>query len=109
MRVLLAILVLAIAFGSYSAAASSFAGGACEPAHISHDDDVSGNQDDTGGAMQKTDICLDCHHCCAGHAVSVTAYMIEMPVEPAALKPLPDSHLVGEFFFSLLRPPRTPV
>ena len=102
---------MAISFGAFSAAAHAFADEACSPSVSDHIHDHSDAPHDcTNHADEKNTldgICMDCHHCCASHAiVSSTKTPDILFVLAAAFIPVGDE-FTGEYLFSLLRPPRT--
>ena len=123
MRVLLMLLIFAIGFSGYSAAAHAFGHESCNPMmqqantdsdHKNMDmSDCPGHQaeqDQSKEADQdktsKTK-CTDCTHCCTSHAMGLPSYSFYLPPLAAALNPQPMHGYVDEFFFSLLRPPKS--
>lgn len=118
-------LIFAIGFSGYAAAAHSVAGESCNPAAMEMssdhaakagmpdcpghaDDAVQADSSDTADSSKSTkSICLDCHHCCTAHATAVTSYSLNVPADDASLvMPPSDAHKVGRLF-SLLRPPKS--
>lgn len=118
MRVFFMLLIFAIGFSGYSAAAHAFGPDSCSPAmKVGMADqgvdmaDCASHQDNQVSPDQDKDsdkICLDCTHCCASHSMSLSNYDFGLP-EPEAsrLSPsLEESHN-SDFIASMLRPPRS--
>lgn len=127
MRIVLMMLIFAIGFSGYAAAAHSVAGESCDPmvmevssGHASKTDmpDCPGHADDavqTDSADQADSsksgksICLDCHHCCTAHTAAVASYSLRLPADDTSVAmPLSSAHKVGRLF-SLLRHPKSSV
>lgn len=122
MRVVLMMLIFAIGFSGYAAAAHSAGGEPCNPAAMEmssgHDakagmPDCPGHADDAvqtdsaDSSKSGKSICLDCHHCCTAHATAVISYSLAVPADASSLDmPPSDAHKVGRLF-SLLRPPKS--
>lgn len=113
MRTLIMIIILAIAFSGYSAAAHAFSMESCDPVAIEQPVHCADHQDskssDHSADTHKsaTNACLDCHHCCASHAVGLSDYsVIHPPQAERHVATLADGYS-DYFSFSLLRPPRT--
>lgn len=120
MRVLIIIIMFAIGFSGYSAAAHAFDMEACGSMAMTQADnmgmdmsDCPGHQDDSTSAPDSDNdshgktVCLDCHHCCASHAVSLPAYEVVHPQQAKLHNPVSDAGYYDFFSFSLLRPPKT--
>lgn len=124
MRVFLMLLIFAIGFSGYSAAAHAFGPDSCDPAMkaemvesgMDHDMDMSdcpghqadqGKQVDADQSKSSKTKCMDCTHCCTSHAISLPNYSVNFPPLAAVLNPQPMHGYVDEFFFSLLRPPKS--
>jgi len=128
MRVFLMLLIFAIGFSGYSAAVHAFGHGSCDPAmmmqtaddnsaahasmdmpdcpeHRAHQD----QQKDAG--VYKTaskDKCIDCTHCCASNAMSLPDYGgASFLPQASILAPTSVDQSVGDFLYSLKRPPKS--
>lgn len=120
MRVFLMLLIFAIGFSGYSAAAHAFGPDSCNPAAMEkmadqgmdmsdcpgHQTDQD-EQTDTDQSKSSKTKCMDCTHCCTSHAISLSNYSINFPPLAAVLNPQPLDLRVGDYFFSLLRPPKS--
>ncbi len=124
MRVFLMILIFAIGFSGYSAAAHALSHEFCNPmmeqadGDSSHKDmDMSDCPGHAAGKDQQKDTdqdkgakkgkCMDCSHCCPSHAMSLLNYSLSLPLLSDLLNPKPMYGHVDEVFFSLLRPPKS--
>lgn len=120
MRVFLMLLIFAIGFSGYSAASHAFGPDSCNPAAMKkmadqgmdmsdcpgHQTDQD-EQTDTDQSKSSKTKCMDCTHCCTSHAISIPNYSVNFPPLAAVLNPQPMHGYVDEFFFSLLRPPKS--
>ena len=112
MKIIIALMVFALAFSGYSAASHAMGPKSCSsskeiqkdacPPHVQNSPDHAQKHDKSGKGF-----CLDCAHCCATSIV--------MPIT-AAWQPTPLSSKLNSVLmqfqaenrlFSLLRPPRT--
>ncbi len=126
MRVFLMLLIFAIGFSGYSAAAHAFGPDSCDPAmkaettntDMDHGMDMAdcpghqaeqNKQIDADHSKSAKTKCMDCTHCCTSHAINLPNYSVNFPPLAAVLSPQPMHGYVDEFFFSLLRPPKSPV
>jgi hypothetical protein len=125
MRVFLMLLIFAIGFSGYSAAAHAFGPDSCNPAmkaekadsgmdqgmNMSDCPDHQADQDQQKNTDQsktaKKGKCMDCTHCCTSHAISLPNFSINLPQLAAVLNPKPIQGHVDDVFFSLLRPPKS--
>lgn len=114
MRIFLAILVFAISFSGYSAAAHAFSDELCASeaqAEMTLNADCA---DHHGGADSQQDtensdtksVCVDCLHCCASHGASLQPVSIRFNPVPMTLSAALTPTLTGDYLFSLLRPPK---
>lgn len=112
MRAIFTLLILAVCFSGYSAAAHAFADEGCstkiesaagvDKADCTHHAKKSENSDKT----QKS-ACMECLHCCAGHVVaSFSDQHIKIAMPENILASLPLQALKSQDFSSLLRPPQ---
>lgn len=118
MRVFLMLLIFAIGFGGYSAAAHAFADVSCNSVTMSHDtagmtdcpegQAETSKADNSNGTASKG-ACLDCTHCCASHALGLSAYSHSFPPQASILNPLTEAVHHSDLLFSLLRPPKKTV
>lgn len=107
------LLIFAIGFSGYSAAAHAFGPDSCNTAMkaemADQGVDVADCADHQDSQEKNSDkICLDCTHCCASHAISLSNYNFALP-EPDASGlsySLEASHN-SDFIASMLRPPRS--
>lgn len=111
MRVFLMIMIFAIGFGGYAAAAHSNDMGSCNPVQQSDVGCDHQNQDDAqNDASDKADnsVCPECTHCCAGHVGFYSPQpAIKILEQSAVLMPLPSQVITNSHVFSLLRPPKS--
>ena len=118
MRIFLMVLIFAIGFSGYSAAAHAFSMDSCGKAALEKSIDQDKNcadhqghqaaspQDDHGHKSGKT-VCLDCHHCCAAPMAGIPAISMNFPPPVKAQHVLPSFGYSDDLAFSFLRPPRT--
>lgn len=120
MRVFLMLLIFAIGFSGYSAAAHALGPDSCDPVTMEkmadtgmdmsdcpgHQADQDQQKDSDQGKSSKAK-CMDCTHCCTSHAISLPNYSVNIPSLKAVLNPQPMHGHVDEVFFSLLRPPKS--
>jgi hypothetical protein len=126
MRIILMILVVAIGFGGYMAAAHAFGSVPCNSVmeqvinentlpndimDISKCLEYQVEKDqpknaDNDKSSHKTS-CLDCSHCCASHAAGLINVGLILDFPSQKLNPPKDQILAGEYLFSLLRPPKS--
>jgi hypothetical protein len=120
MRMFLMLLIFAIGFSGYSAAAHAFGPDSCDPAMMSQMADDGMDMSDCPGHQAGQDKqkdadtsktskakCMDCTHCCASHAISLSNYSVNFPPLAAVLNPQPMHGYVDDVFSSLLRPPKS--
>lgn len=121
MRMFLMLLIFAIGFSGYSAAAHAFGPDSCDPAAMEkmmdqgtdvsdcpeHQADQDKQKDSDTSKTSKAK-CIDCTHCCTSHAINFTDYSINflLPLS-SLLSPRPIHGHVDEVFFYLLRPPKS--
>lgn len=116
MKFLLSILVFCIFFSSFATVAEAYCKVDCshkqtesQASNLSHCADNQKNIDaekSSNGKSSKS-ICLECSHCCSSHAINLQSYSVGFYVQPSSI-PLPAENLgVGDYQFSLLRPPKT--
>lgn len=119
MRIFLCILILAIFCSGYSAAAHAFGNMDCHPqgkaeisapamdmANCPDHQKADDTQKDADGTSSKAK-CMDCTHCCAPHAMNLPSYSLSFQPSVAVLNPPLVDGYIGDYLFSLLRPPRT--
>ena len=120
MRLFFMLLIFAIGFSGYSAAAHAFAQGDCAPISISKAIDQGMDMSDCPGHKSGEDIkkdtetgktskvkCLDCTHCCMTHVTLHQNYTINFPPVASIHRPSLESGEARDNLFSQLRPPRT--
>lgn len=116
MRTFLVILMLAIGFSGFSAAAHAFGKDPCDKMSINnvviidHTEcaDHQADQDQKDGADKTAKgQCLDCTHHCASHAYGISDYAIKAPPAQENDYTVMVDRLTGDYFASLLRPPKT--
>lgn len=98
MRVIALIVIMMIGLSGFTAAAHAFAdmNDHAKAEHVMPDDDGTTSSD-----------CSDCTHCCVSHAIT-PAFGAFVPLQPAAaINPMPVSAYSGNYYPSLLRPPKT--
>lgn len=113
MRVLLLILMFAIGFSGFSAAAPAFAA-SIEHAHIEKSvagadvlDQAEMPVQDSGHHSSKSP-CLDCVHCCSAHfTFSQPNTAIAFDLQNVVLAAFVDSRNDSGYRLSLLRPPQS--
>ena len=119
MRVFFMLLIFAIGFSGYSAAAHAFSQDDCAPTSVSEAKDQQTDMSDCpghkGGKNIKSDTesgktskakCLDCSHCCMAHVTLNQNYTVPLPPLTGILSPSHESGKARESLFSQLRPPR---
>lgn len=121
MRVFLMLLIFAIGFSGYSAAAHAFGSDSCNPAAMEkmadqgmdmsdcpgHQADQDEQTDTDQGKSSKTK-CMDCTHCCTSHAISLSNYDFDLPEpEISRLSPTLEAIHNSDFIASMLRPPKS--
>lgn len=124
MRVFLILIIFAIGFSGYSAAAHAFGPDSCDPAMKA---EMSASGMDQGMDMsdcpghqadqdKKTDAdqskssktkCMDCTHCCASHAMNLPDYSMSFQPQTTVLNLPPTTGIDGDYLMSLLRPPKS--
>lgn len=112
MRLIFSILILAITFSGYMAAAHAFEPVGGEQTQTMDmaicDGCQQGNAPDTQD--QNSDAAkncgMNCHSCCSGPAGFFSTAYIGLPLASANLSSFYTDKLAGEYLFSLLRPPR---
>jgi len=120
MRVFLILLIFAIGFSGYSAAAHAFGKDSCNPAAMSKmvDEgmdmsDCPGHQadqdqtKDTDAGKTAQEKCMDCTHCCASHAMNLPDYSMSFQPQTTVLNLPPTTGIDGDYLLSLLRPPKS--
>lgn len=111
MRAFFMILVFAIGLSGYMAGAHAFSGEECAPTHMSHD--AGGSEESVDMTLADTssdrtaDLCLDCHHGCVSHAVNAAVVSVMLPPLSNTTNPVAIVDSRGDYFFSLLRPPKS--
>lgn len=120
MRVFLMLLIFAIGFSGYSAAAHAFGPDSCNsaatekmadqgmdmsdcPGHQA-DQDKKADADQSKSSKTK---CMDCTHCCTSHAISLPDYSMNFQPQTTVLNLPPTSGIDGDYLMSLLRPPKS--
>lgn len=125
MRVFLMLLIFAISFSGYSAAAHAFGHESCDPAMMAQmaDDSVEhegmdmsdcpghqANEDQQKDADADKSTskgkCMDCTHCCTSHAMSLSDYGVALLPQTSVLAPTSVDQRVDDFLYSLKRPPK---
>ena len=116
MRVFLMLMIFAIGFSGYSAAAHAYGDMGCQPNskaevvdQVMDMGDCLGHQEegDTQNNTDKTSSkSMDCTHCCASHAINLSYYSMNIHALAAVLNPPPQTENDGDYLFSLLRPPK---
>lgn len=125
MRIFLMILAFAIGLSGYIAATHALGDEACDPVTMMQMADQSDmdNADQTVSVAMKAatqdagsktadsntahEKCVDCHHCCASHAIQLSVASFDIPVQsPVFNMRLADKH-DGDMAFALLRPPKS--
>ena len=119
MRVFVMMLIFAIGFAGYSAAAHASAQDSCNPAmakdiksfdcadhQAGHDQKKDASPDNDASGKGK---CPDCNHCCAFHAAGLFSHDAMSIIPPGAAIPgwKPVTGLAGDYLSSLLRPPKS--
>lgn len=120
MRVILMLLIFAIGFSGYSAAAHAFGPDSCDPAMMTKlvdsgmdmsdcpghqaDQDQQKNADQDKFANGK---CMDCTHCCGSHAMNLPDYSMNFQPQATILNFPPPTGIDGDYLMSLLRPPKS--
>ncbi len=110
------ILIFALFFSSFATVAEAYCKVDCshtevssqspEASHCADNQKNTDTEKKSNGKSSKT-ICLECSHCCSSHTASLQNYSISFQVQPAAVT-LPTENLaVGDYLFSLLRPPKS--
>jgi hypothetical protein len=124
MRVFLMLLIFAIGFSGYSAAAHAFGPDSCDPAMkaemtnagMDHGLDMSDcpghqadqdKQTDADQSKSSKEKCMDCTHCCTSHAVNLSDYSVNFLQPTAVLHPSLVHGYVDGLLTSLLRPPKS--
>ena len=119
MRMFLILLIFAIGFSGYSAAAHAFGKMDCEPNSLSQGMDKSMVMADCPGHDKTPDTkknddgkphkgkCMDCTHCCAPHAIYTQNYLFALPELTAELNPVGHAAFISDYRFTLLRPPKS--
>lgn len=115
------LLIFAIGFSGYSAAAHAFMQGDCAPTSMSKAMDQGMDMSDCPGHKGGTDTkedaesgktskakCLDCTHCCITHVTLHQNYTITFPPVANIHSPSLERGEARDSLFSQLRPPRTP-
>lgn len=115
MRILLMILVFAIGFSGFPAAAYAFSKDSCDSAILSqladtnHEGCSDHHQDQKEKASHdkaEKSKCLDCAHCCTSHAFNASSYSLKFHLEARKVFPILKDRPIGDYHFSLLRPPK---
>ena len=120
MRVFLMLLIFAIGFSGYSAAAHAFGPDSCDPAMKAEMADSGMDMSDCPGhqadqdKQKDTDTsktskakCMDCTHCCASHAMNLPEYSMNFQAQATVLNLPPTTGIDGDYLMSLLRPPKS--
>lgn len=125
MRVFLMLLIFAIGFSGYSAAAHAFGHESCDPAMMmqmtddaahegmdmsdcpGHQADQDQQKDASADKSTSKDKCMDCTNCCTSHAVSLSDYSVGFSPPSSVLNPSPLNLSAGDFIYSLKRPPKS--
>lgn len=107
MRIVLFLMILSLGFSGFSAASHAFS-------DMKAAADISSTMEDCPDHAQKSDdhehskgLCLDCHHCCASHAVTIPSFTLSFADRDDVLNPLPADDHAGRQPASLLRPPKS--
>lgn len=111
-KMFLIMMMVMIGVGGYVSAAHADAG-ACDaqttqtdcPDH--QDEGVSSLQDGPDAGEKSSNLCVDCHHCCAFHADGVLSYAVHPPLPSDAMDPLLTDGHMRHSVISLLRPPKS--
>ena len=111
MRLIFSLLIFAITLSGFVAAAHAFepvSGGQTQVMGIACDDCQPGNsndaQDQDGVPAKGCD--MGCHSCCSGNAALFSDVNVHLSPVSASLSAFYTNTLVGDYVFSLLRPPR---
>lgn len=121
MRLFVMLLIFAIGFSGYSAAAHAFMKESCNPVVMAqaasvevdmpcpgHSAVEQNQQEDTDQSDQASKgKCMDCTHCCVSHAFNMPESSFNFLQPSAELNPLTVNGYAGDFLFSLLRPPKS--
>lgn len=124
MRVFLMLLIFAIGFSGYSAAAHAFGPDSCNPtmkaemadSNMDQGMDMSDcpghqadqdKQTDNDQSKSSKAKCMDCTHCCASHAMNLPEYSMNFQPQATVLNLPPTTGIDGDYLMSLLRPPKS--
>ncbi|MBN8521632.1 MAG: hypothetical protein J0L77_07040 [Alphaproteobacteria bacterium] len=120
MKVLTLLLVFAIGFGGYSAAAHAFGADSCNPVALEKMADMGMDMADCPGHQADQDQqkdsdqsksskakCMNCTHCCTSHVMSAVDYGVSFIAQASVLTPTFVNFHVGDFLYSLKRPPKS--
>lgn len=110
MRILLLLIIFALGFGGYSAAAHAFGNAECQSSVMDKASDCLGHKAIADASQDQNDSagdhCIDCGHCCPSHAIHDHYYSGSLSVLSMTVKPLLADTYQDSFLLSLLRPPR---
>lgn len=120
------LLIFTIGFSGYSAAARAFCDESLHSPMMtqmadeiaehegmdmsdcpSHQDKQNKQKDADTDKTASKDKCMDCAHCCASHAMSISGYRLPFLPQTSVLALTSVDQRAGDFLFSLLRPPKS--
>lgn len=114
------LMIFAIGFSGFSAAAHAFDMESCGSMTMTQIDDAGMAMPDCSDHKAAQDQgkatdhhkgangkCLDCTHCCMSHAMAIHDYSVDFPRLVTVHVPSPADVNVGDYRFSLLRPPKS--
>ncbi len=118
MRIFVMILIIAIGLSGFPAAAHAFSKDSCDSSASSqladadhevcadhnHDQD---QKEKVGHDKAAKSQCLDCVHCCTGHAFNTSTDALKLHAETNKTFPVLADRSIGDYHSSLLRPPQT--
>lgn len=109
MRLLLLLIIFAIGFSGYSAAAYAADNMTCNGEGRAGCQDFLQDSGDTDqGDQTGKDQNSICQHCCSSHAAAYFATeSVIFQLQAVILRPLPVLAYSGDYHFSLLRPPKS--
>lgn len=121
MRLFVMLLIFAIGFSGYSAAAHAFMKESCNPVVMAqaasvevdmlcpgHSAVEQNQQEDTDQSDQASKgECMDCTHCCTSPVLGLSIQSNSFSSQATVLNPLTEAVHHSDFLFSLLRPPKS--